>query len=63
MSNMYESKERDQVIKYAKDRGYVLNKGLAIYLLYGETPESEWETPLPRWVKDLPDGPPLQDIE
>jgi hypothetical protein len=45
------------LIKFAKERGYVLNKGLAIYILYGETPESEWETPLPKWVRDLPDGP------
>jgi hypothetical protein len=44
------------VTKFAKERNYVLNKGLALYLVYGDIPEEEWEQPIPHWVEELPEG-------
>jgi hypothetical protein len=45
-----------EATKFAEKLGYVLNKGLALYLLYGDIPSDEWEQPIPNWVKKLPDG-------
>ena len=53
---------KNKVMQFAKERNYVINKGLAIYIIYGELQESEWEQPLPQWVEVLPDGPALQKL-
>ena len=57
-----ELKLKNQVTQFAKERNYVLNKGLATYLLYGDLPQSEWEQPLPQWAEQLPEGPALQKL-
>ena len=51
-----------EVTKFAQERGYVLNKGLALYLLYGDAPRDEWEEPIPNWVKKLPEGKALTKL-
>ncbi len=50
------TEEQKEVTKFAEKLGYVLNKGLALYLLYGDIPSDEWEQPIPNWVNKLPDG-------
>jgi hypothetical protein len=51
-----ESELKSQATKFAKELGYVLNKGLVLYLLYGDAPKEEWEQPIPEWVEKLPEG-------
>ena len=56
------TEEQKEATKFAQERGYVLNKGLALYLLYGDVPEEEWEEPIPNWVKKLPEGKALTKL-
>jgi len=56
------TEEQKEATKFAQELGYVLNKGLALYLLYGEVPEEEWEEPIPEWVNELPEGKALTKL-
>lgn len=53
------TEEQKEATKFAEKLGYVLNKGLALYLLYGDAPRDEWEQQIPQWVEKLPEGKPL----
>lgn len=56
------TEEQKEVTKFAERLGYVLNKGLALYLLYGDAPRDEWEEPIPKWVTKLPEGKALTKL-
>ena len=56
------SESKYQATKFAQELGYVLNKGLALYLLYGEAPRDEREEPIPNWVTKLPEGKALTKL-
>ena len=53
----------DSLMKFAQERNYVPNQGLALYLIYGDEPAVNWESPIPAWVKKLPAGPALKKLK
>jgi hypothetical protein len=53
----------ESLLKFAKERNYVPNQGLALYLIYGDEPAENWESPIPAWVKKLPAGPALKKLD
>jgi hypothetical protein len=53
----------ESLMKFAQERNYVPNQVLALYLIYGDEPAENWESPIPAWVKKLPAGPALKKLE
>ena len=53
----------ESLMKFAQERYYVPNQGLALYLIYGDEPAVNWESPIPAWVKKLPAGPALKKLK
>ncbi len=52
----YELARKERIEKFAGEMGYVLNRGLVEYMIYGETDPENWEEPLPAWARRLPKG-------
>ncbi len=63
--NVLKSEEvrlKEEVTKYAEERKYILNKGLVMYLIYGDLQEENREMSVPKWVEKLPDGQAFQKL-